>query len=181
MMAILTGCSPPNQGDPNNIAKNTDDTQSIMLSATHGQDNQNPLMSSKKISSEPDTESEIPYLNDPNVLSTAKTFYVSPDDRTKFAEAARNGDGDAAFKFAQFYGLSVKNPERERYWLRVSASNGHPVGQFNLAYALINWGTSAGEKEEGMQLMRKYADNGNLNAISTLHWLEKQKETSEQK
>jgi TPR repeat protein len=173
-MAILTGCSPSSQDVSINTTKKTDGMHSIVASATI-EPASNPIISSRKLPPDMEAESEIPFLNNPNILSTAKTFYISPVDRIKLAEAGENGDGEAAFKLAQFYNFSVKNPELERHWLRISATNDHLVGQYNLAYTLINWGTSAEEKEEGMQLMRKYANNGNEHAIIFFRQREYQK------
>jgi TPR repeat protein len=78
---------------------------------------------------------------------------------------------------AQHYRFSVKNPDLENYWLRVAAKNGNKVAQYNLAFNLLECGTTDAEKEEGMALMKKSAADGNTPAIFYLRVLKEQNES----
>lgn len=68
--------------------------------------------------------------------------------------------------------FAKKNSDRELYWTRIAAENGHAVSQYNLAYEY--WANGAGSEQDKIRAkfwLRKAADGGDPLAAATLEKL----------
>ena len=71
-------------------------------------------------------------------ISTASTYWLSEADKSNLSDKSDKGDKDAAFRLAQYYSFVDFNGDKEQYWLERSATAGHAVAQYNLAFFLYN-------------------------------------------
>ncbi|WP_242111655.1 hypothetical protein [Luteimonas aquatica] len=75
------------------------------------------------------------------VLDGALTSYEQIAPLTKLSAyqgAAHAGSGAAANSVSTFYMKADKSGNEEFYWLMISAENGDPVGQYNLAMKYLD-------------------------------------------
>lgn len=80
---------------------------------------------------------------------------------------ALSGDGKAAMKCADYY---VHDMKMRRYWVIISAENGDPIGQYNLAMELFSRNGSA-ERVRAIFWMKKSARQGDGGAKEVLEEL----------
>jgi TPR repeat protein len=73
------------------------------------------------------------------VHSSAETYDLSPSQLIELSSKARDrNDAEAAFRVSQYYMFS--HPESQSnmfYYLRIAATNGNMVAQYNLAVHLV--------------------------------------------
>lgn len=80
------------------------------------------------------------------ISSSGMVFDLSPTEKELLSERALQGDAEASFRLAQFYGFSggdgdpnindEHDRQQEMRWLELAAQQGHPVGEFNFAVEL---------------------------------------------
>jgi len=74
----------------------------------------------------------------PHPASTASTYWLGDAEKYELSHKADKGDKDAAFRLAQYYSFVEFDGDKEQYWLERSASSGHAIAQYNLAFLLFN-------------------------------------------
>ena len=74
----------------------------------------------------------------PLPVSTTSTYWLSEGDKSNLSDKSDKGDKNAAFRPAQYYSFIDFNGDKEQYWLERSATAGHAVAQYNLAFFLYN-------------------------------------------
>ena len=70
-------------------------------------------------------------------VSTGSIMGLSIDDENALLKHAENGDGESAFRLYQCYAFSKLDKKKSMKWLEISANNGVPSAQFNLAVELL--------------------------------------------
>lgn len=94
-------------------------------------------------------------------ISPALTYWLSESEKSTLLDKSNKGDKDAAFRLAQYYSFIEVNNDQEQYWLERSATAGHTIAQYNLAFLLFN------------------KENGDTSAA--LYWAEMAKGNGEEK
>jgi TPR repeat protein len=102
--------------------------------------------------------------------STPEKFDLPPDQLTQLTKrASEQGDANAAFRVYEYYSLSCTYctaAERQYnviYYLRIAATNGNAVAQYNLAVNLV-LGRDPLKYEEAKFWLAKAAEAGNGDA-----------------
>ncbi len=94
---------------------------------------------------------------------------VLPDMELNTLERkAESGDAAAAFRLFQHYEFGEFDYLQSLRWLRVAASLGHVIAQFNLGYLLVSSDRQE-DKKEGVKWLRTAADAGYERASEVLH------------
>lgn len=71
-------------------------------------------------------------------VSTASTYWLSEVEKSTLSDKADRGDKNAAFRLAQYYSFVEFDSDKEQFWLERSATAGHAIAQYNLAFFLLN-------------------------------------------
>jgi TPR repeat protein len=90
-------------------------------------------------------------------------FHLNREQLQEFTRRAENGDGTACWCIAVHY---LKNDEKYKYWKDKAAFYGHPEAQHIKGYWMVVG--SEGNVNEGLRLLTKSAEQGNVSAQSTL-------------
>ena len=103
-----------------------------------------------------------------------QAFMIAKADLPKFKTEALEGSPDAAFKLYQFYEFVQLDAKESLYWITISAENGHPIGQHNLAYMLMD------DPDLNSRLRARYwakqsVRNGNKDALELLKEIDNKK------
>lgn len=101
-------------------------------------------------------------------ITGAQSFNLSSEERARLERAANEGDGNAAHRLAQYYGLAVNNSEKERTWLYRAAELGNASAQYHLAYILI-YDEANRSFSEAEQWLAKAKANANAETNTALY------------
>jgi TPR repeat protein len=66
------------------------------------------------------------------------SFYLSEDQIVEFSQKAEKGDAEPAFRLYLYFSFLVVDLEKGRYWLEISAKNGHNIAQYSMATFLCS-------------------------------------------
>jgi len=101
---------------------------------------------------------------------------LTPDQITSFTAKAQAGDGDAAYRLANYYYFLTSDDTTAFKWMSIAATNGSANGQFNLGqlYEDKNNPDSTDIKNAKYWFGRAAA-KGDTNALEKLGELEKGK------
>lgn len=91
-------------------------------------------------------------------ISTGSTFFVSSDELPKLADAANNGDLDAAVRLYKHFRFSKLDTENAINWLQKAAELGDKVSQYNLAYYYL--------QNDNIELARHWALTAMANGVT---------------
>jgi len=66
-------------------------------------------------------------------VSSASIYFLTRDQIKELSIEAKEGNKDSAFKLSLYYCFSEYDKVKYLYWLEISARNGHPTAQYNMA------------------------------------------------
>ena len=66
-------------------------------------------------------------------MRSGETFNLKKEDLQDFKKKGMLGSADLAFKVYQYYTFYKQKRDLSRYWLMISAENGHRTAQYNFA------------------------------------------------
>lgn len=83
------------------------------------------------------------------------------DQLESYRRAAYRGSGPAANSLATYYMKADTSGRLERYWTAISAENGDPVGEYNLAYYYLDLSSPYPSVDRAKFWLRRSAEKGN--------------------
>lgn len=89
-------------------------------------------------------------------ISTGSTYWISDEEIHTLEEKASHGDKNSSFKLYQYHMFVSLNQNLEFKWLEITAKNGHPIAQSNLADLSL----AQGNKEKATFWAKKAYENG---------------------
>ncbi len=100
--------------------------------------------------------------------------YALSDDEVKImTDKALKGDPESAFRLSLYYEFAKRNHTESDFWLKISAENGHPVGQYNLGIGLLLDDPDPRNRQRARFWIERAAANGNSRAKERLKNLPK--------
>ncbi|AMX02556.1 tetratricopeptide repeat protein [Microbulbifer thermotolerans] len=74
------------------------------------------------------------YSSANEIESSASAYFLTDKELLKLKNKSLKGDGDSAFKVAQFYTFSQADEDEAFFWYRLASELGHQIAMTNLAY-----------------------------------------------
>jgi len=100
-------------------------------------------------------------------VTGSEKYYLTTKEKEDLLIKARMGDGNAAFKLANYYEFIDSNRSEALIWLEKAAKNGHIVAQYNLAY-FLSLSPDKKENEQAIYWFTQAANSGDVKAMVRL-------------
>lgn len=109
-------------------------------------------------------------------VTGANDFFLSEKEISDLKEkVSSNSDAEAAYKLYEYYEFSEFNEEEAIRWIEISADNGYPLAQYNLALNYLGEISTPNipiDIQRGKKLLEEAAKGGIIEAKELLEELE---------